>query len=248
MASATGIPQRIPDADTGAAETEPLLGRAGDAAQKQGAPLISNLWLGTGWIAQAGALLLLAVVWAGVFLNPLLPLVSPHPLLQSLGVFTITQAILILQPTRTAEGKLVGARAHAALNLVSFLLLASGIAVIETNKGTDRAAHFHSPHAYLGVVTGALLLLQYLFGFLIWAVPAVLGGDAAARSLWRYHRWSGYAVYLLLLATVATATRTPYSENVLGIKLWSVLVASALVVVGVFPRISVTKLGLRRSQ
>ena len=46
MASATGIPEHVPDGDTRTAETEPLLGRPGDAARGQEAPLINNLWLG----------------------------------------------------------------------------------------------------------------------------------------------------------------------------------------------------------
>jgi hypothetical protein len=202
--------------------------------------------LGTGWIAQVGAVLLLAIVWAQVFLHSLLPLFSPHPLLQSLGVFTVVQAILILQPTWTPETKIVGARAHASLQLLSFLLFAAGITMIETNKFTYHLEHFHSVHGYLGVITGCLLLLQYLFGLLMWAVPGPLGGVDKARALWKYHRWSGYFVFVLLLATVISATRTPYNIDVLDIKLWSVCVAAGLIVIGVFPRISLMKIGVRR--
>jgi len=103
-------------------------------------------------------------------------------------------------------------------------------------------------HGYLGVATSLVLLLQYLIGFLMYGVPAVFRGlDGGAKSLYKYHRWSGYSVYVLLLATVASATKTEYNEGVLGIKLWSVLVAAVLIVIGVYPRISVVKLGLRRS-
>lgn len=41
MASATGMPEYPPT------EQEPLLGRAGDAAQKEGRPLYENLIIGT---------------------------------------------------------------------------------------------------------------------------------------------------------------------------------------------------------
>lgn len=47
-----------------------------------------------------------------------------------------------------------------------------------------------------------------------------------------------------MLAVVAAATATPFNENVLHIKLWAVLVASVLVLVGVVPRIKKHKLGL----
>lgn len=47
MASATGVPERFPPIeDLPARETEPLLGRPGDAAQEDGVPLIKNLVLG----------------------------------------------------------------------------------------------------------------------------------------------------------------------------------------------------------
>ncbi|KAK3943467.1 cytochrome b ascorbate-dependent protein 3 [Diplogelasinospora grovesii] len=227
-------------------ETEPLLGRPGDALQKPDAPLIHNLWLGTGWIAQVGGLLLLGVVWAAVFTHPLLPLVSPHPLLQSFGIFMLLQAILVLQPTYTPETKLHGQRAHASFHLFSFLLFAAGITIIEVNKGTNSMAHFHSVHAYLGVITGAVLLVQYIFGFLMWGVPGVFGGVEKAKALWKYHRYSGYLLLVLVLATVTSATKTDYSKGVLDIKTWSVLIADALILIGVLPRIQLAKLGIQR--
>ncbi|KAL2015970.1 hypothetical protein VTK56DRAFT_4483 [Thermocarpiscus australiensis] len=227
-------------------ESEPLLGRPGDATQKSDAPLARNLWLGTGWLAQIGAVLLVAVIWAGVFAHPLLPLVSPHPLLQSLGVFTVLQAVLLLQPTTTPETKARGRRGHAALHALSLLLFLAGTTLIETNKSVNRMPHLHSAHAYLGLTTATLLLLQYLFGLTIWAVPAVWGGVDRAKALWKYHRWAGYAVLLLLLATVASATATDYNRAVLGIRLWSVLLAEVLIVAGVFPRVHLRKLGIQR--
>lgn len=43
MASATGIPDRNPDVDNGAGESEPLLGRPGDVMQKPDEPIYHNL-------------------------------------------------------------------------------------------------------------------------------------------------------------------------------------------------------------
>ena len=55
MTSATGIPEQHPDpVSNGHGEQEPLLGRPGDASQKEGKPLAWNLVLGTGILAQAG--------------------------------------------------------------------------------------------------------------------------------------------------------------------------------------------------
>ncbi|KAB5585815.1 eukaryotic cytochrome b561-domain-containing protein [Coniochaeta sp. 2T2.1] len=244
MSSATGIPSQPP------AETEPLLGRPGDATQSPSSPLVSNLWLGTGWIALAGGLLLVAVIWAGVFLHPLLPLVSPHPLLQSAGLLTSTLAILVLQPTWSPDTKRKGQYAHAALNLLSFLIYVSGVSVILVNKhrSTDPHPHFHSAHGYMGVISAVLLVGQYAVGTAMWAVPGVFGGEERARKVWKYHRMSGYVIYLLLLGTVVAATYTPYNENVLDIKTWSVVAAGVLIVVGVYPRVSLTKLGIRKGE
>ena len=50
MASATGIPENAPAPN----ETEPLLGRPGDASQEEGKGLQYNFFIGTGTVAQAG--------------------------------------------------------------------------------------------------------------------------------------------------------------------------------------------------
>ncbi|KAK4157439.1 eukaryotic cytochrome b561-domain-containing protein [Chaetomidium leptoderma] len=229
-------------------ESEPLLGRPGDATQKPDAPMINNLFLGTAWLSQLGALLLLAIIWSSLFTHPTLALVTPHPILQSLGVFTVLQAILLLQPTTTPRAKLVGQRAHALLHLLSFALFVAGATVIQVNKHVNHLPHFHSAHAYLGVGTLGLMLVQYGFGFTIWAVPGLWGGEEAARGMWKYHRIVGYAALVLLLATVAAAAETDYSKGVLGLRLWAVLLAEALIVVGVFPRVHLRKLGVQRDQ
>lgn len=123
----------------------------------------------------------------------------------------------------------------------------SGITIIETNKHVNHNAHFHSLHGYLGVITGSLLLLQYAFGVAIWAVPSILGGEEKAKSLWKYHRYGGYLLLTLVLATIGAAADTDYSKGVLKIKGWTIGLGIALVVVGVFPRVQLRKLGINRS-
>ncbi|KAH8677469.1 eukaryotic cytochrome b561-domain-containing protein [Xylariales sp. PMI_506] len=245
MSTATGIPNDSVDREaTGTDEIEPLLGRPGDASQKDGASIFKNLILGTGILAEGGALLLVASVWAAVFLHRPLILFSAHPLAQSLGVLVLVQSILILQPTHTGQQKVVGQKLHAGLNLLSFVILVGGVVVIEYNKFRNDGDHFHSVHGYLGVTSAVVLLLQYLVGFTMFAVPKVYGGEANAKKIWKYHRLSGYVLLLLLLATVTSAAETTYNQNVLGLKLWALILISVLVVLGVFPRIQKYKLGL----
>ncbi|KAF6821493.1 cytochrome b561 [Colletotrichum musicola] len=247
MASTSGLPQRPPSSGrehSNSSEYEPLLGRPGDAQQHPGQFIARNLVLGTGVIAQFGAVILVAMIWASVFTKDLI-LFSGHPLAQSLAIFTLVQSILFLQPTHTPDQKRTGQLVHAVLNLLAFLLLVTGITIIEYNKSLQGpGSHFHSVHGYLGVVLSIVLLLQYIVGFTMWATPQLYGGEDRAKSIWKYHRWSGYLVLVLLLVTVATATGTPYNANVLKLKLWAVIVTSLMIIAGVVPRVQKQKLGI----
>ncbi|CAH0041159.1 unnamed protein product [Clonostachys solani] len=247
MASATGVPERVVGNGSAAhhhAETEPLLGRPGDVAQADGGSFIKNLYIGTGAIAQISILLLVALIWASVLTKPLI-LFSGHPLAQSLAILTLVQSILLLQPTHTAEQKRLGQRFHASLNLAAFLFLVTGVTIIEYNKLISNGAHFHSVHGYMGVISSFVLLAQYFVGFTIWATPRLYGSVDNAKSIYKYHRWSGYLILTLLLATVVTAIDTPYNYNVLKIPLWAVLLLAILILVGVYPRIQKQKLGFK---
>ncbi|PMD61896.1 uncharacterized protein K444DRAFT_558573 [Hyaloscypha bicolor E] len=241
MASAAGIPDVV--AQEGLGEDEPLLGQAGDASQQEGRPLYVNLIIGTAVIAQAGIVLLTASVWASIFLSPLM-LFSAHPLLNSAGILVLTQSILVLQPTHTAGQKRQGTIAHAWLNNFGLDFLVAGLIVIEVNKFNHNGTHFESPHAILGLTTYILLGIQTLVGFTQYFTPQLYGSLERAKSIYKWHRISGYVVLTFLLATVAAATQTDFNKQTLDIKLWAVLISAALVLIGVFPRIKKQKLGL----
>ena len=55
---------------------------------------------------------------------------------------------------------------------------------------------------------------------------------------------SGYVLLVLSFATVAAATQTSFGGGVLGLKLWAIIVASVITLIGVLPRIKKQKLGL----
>jgi cytochrome b-561 len=247
MASVTGAPEQAPRSEAvdrdELNETEPLLGRPGDAAQHPGVSLLKNGFLGTGIIAQLAVILLFIIVWVGVLTKPV-NLFTGHPLAQMVGILVLVESVLILQPTHTPEQKRAGQWVHASFNLIALFSFVAGIAIIEYNKGLDPKAHWHSVHAYLGVATSFVIIAQYLVGFTMWATQALYGGEANAKAIWKYHRYSGYLVLLLLLITVAFATQTPYNTGTLKIKLWAVVLLSVLIVVGVVPRIQKQKLGI----
>ncbi|KAI9863730.1 MAG: hypothetical protein M1824_006327 [Vezdaea acicularis] len=241
MASATGIPAQAPLHDA-ATEDEPLLGGPGDASQRREKGLWFNLLLGTAVIAQGGIWILVAIIWAGIFTHKVI-LFSTHPLLNSAGLFFIVQATLILQPTHTKDQKIRGTYVHAALNDVGLGLLLAGLILIEYNKINGGQPHFHSVHAYLGVITYAIFFIQATVGFMQFFTPGLLGGEAKAKKLYKYHRMSGYALLVFSLATVCAATKTDYIEQSIHIKLWAVAFASVLVLIGVLPRVKKQKLG-----
>lgn len=119
--------------------------------------------------------------------------------------------------------------------------------VIEYNKISSNGQHFKSVHGYLGVIAACILLLQYFVGFTMWATPALYGGQARAKSVWKYHRFSGYAILILLLATVCTASDTAFVHNVLKVGLPTLAVPCAMVLIGTLPRMHMYKFGFRRS-
>lgn len=75
--------------------------------------------------------------------------------------------------------------------------------------------------------------------------PGLYGGVDRAKSVYKYHRMSGYVLLVLSFCTVAAATQTGFNMGVLHIQLWAVIVASLLVLVGLLPRIRKGKFGLK---
>ncbi|KAF2195762.1 hypothetical protein K469DRAFT_734227 [Zopfia rhizophila CBS 207.26] len=244
MASATGIPENV-NALRGTGEDEPLLGRRGDASQLEGVPIYLNLWIGTAPIAQAGIWILTAIVW-GAILSHQLIFFSTHPLVNSAGLLLITQAALLLQPTHTPAQKRAGTLHHFGLNGLGVSALLVGLIIIEISKRGPDHAHFESPHSILGLITYILLFIQAIIGFTQYFTPSVYGSVERARSVWKYHRMSGYVVVALGLATICAASWTTYSLYVLHIQHWAVITASVLVLVGLLPRIKLQKLGIKK--
>lgn len=219
-----------------------MLGERGDASLPEGKPLYYNFILGTGVVAQAGIWIIAAIVWGAVFSNDLI-LFSAHPLLNSAALLFFVQGILIVQPTHTAKQKKQGTYVHAALNDVAFLAAIAGLIIIFYNKSAHGGVHFESPHAILGLTTYILIIIQTLVGIAQFFLPGLFGGVENAKNLYKYHRVSGYLILVMLLATVCAATQTTYNLGVLGIQLWAVIVASVVVLVGVIPRVRLSKFG-----
>lgn len=224
-------------------ETEPLLGRP---ALSDRADALRYLFTKTGIFAEIGVLILCGNIWARVFSAPFI-LFSGHPLAMSIAIFILTQSILVQQPIthEDSETKRRGQYIHAALNLAAFLALVTGFTIVEVSVAQMKTQHFPSTHAVFGLVTLISLVVQYIVGFTMWWTPSLFGGEDQAKSLYKYHRYAGYLILVLLLSTAITATLTGYNQYVLGVPTLAVVVGAVLVVGGVVPRIQKQKLGFQ---
>lgn len=198
-------------------------------------------------------------MWASIFIHPL-NLFSAHPvttltwlrivltnilqLLNSAGILLTTQAILVLQPTHAPKQKKQGTSVHAILNGTSVLALLAGLIIIEYNKIRGGGQHWESPHAILGIITYIVFVIQAIIGITQYYTPRLYGVVDNAKSFYKYHRISGYLLLILSFCTVAAATQTTYNKGVLHIRLWAVIVAALITLVGVLPRVKKQKLGL----
>ena len=120
----------------------------------------------------------------------------------------------------------------------------AALVVIEMNKASHPETRFQSVHGKVGLVTYILLGLQFVVGVAQFYTPSLFGSVDKAKSIYKYHRMSGYIILVLAVVTVCLATQTGFNENVLHMRLWALIVASVLVVVGLVPRIKKRKLGL----
>ena len=104
---------------------------------------------------------------------------------------------------------------------------------------------FESSHAIFGLITYVLLITQALIGATAFFTPSLYGSVSRAKSLYKYHRMNGYIILVLFFTTVALATQTTFNVNVLHMDLWAVIVLSMLVLLGILPRLRLSKLGLK---
>ncbi|KAJ5290505.1 uncharacterized protein N7443_010758 [Penicillium atrosanguineum] len=213
MASATGIPQTDPTTIV-EQESAPLLGRPGDATQRQGESIARNL-------ISASSVQLLA----------------------SSGLLLQIQAALILQPTTTPQQKLRGTRVHYSIQLVSIICFLAAFTVIEVNKGDHpHFASPHGILGLLTVIFIVLQALVGVVQFFLSAT--VLRSVENGKRIYKYHRWTGYILLLLESTTVVAATRTSYNLAVIGIPTWAVFIALLVTLSGIGARVKPHKLGL----
>ncbi|KAK2882684.1 hypothetical protein FQN49_000116 [Arthroderma sp. PD_2] len=241
MASATGIPEERPSSLQDGVENEPLLGQPGDVTQRDDQNIFTNLTTGTAGLAQIGILVfddeIVGLVWSGIFTHDLI-FFSPHPLLNSVAILLTVQGILIVQPTKTPSQKRIGALTHFGILATANLAFISALIIIEINKQSHPETRFSSVHGILGLITYIIIFLQAVVGVAQYFFPVtVFGSVDNGKKIYKWHRVSGYVLFVLELAVVIAATKTDYNVKTLHIGFWPVTIASLLTFAGVVARI-----------
>jgi len=168
-----------------------------------------------------------------------------HPMLNSLGVLLVIEAILILQPTGMYNmvQKKRAAYVHATLAVLATASFIAALVVVLWHKQHAHFPHLESIHSKVGAATYALIVVQALVGFTQLFTPQIYGGEDNAKKMYKYHRFFGYAIILpMLLASVILSTKTYYGAHVLNIKTWATVLAGIAIVAGIYPRVKISKL------
>ncbi|KZT53208.1 hypothetical protein CALCODRAFT_440440 [Calocera cornea HHB12733] len=169
-----------------------------------------------------------------------------HPTFQSLGIAVMVVAIETLQPTATPLSKKLGLVRHQNLQIAALVLLSLGTSTMVINKITHSAPHITTWHASFGLVSYIWLWVQSTIGAAsVWWKGVAFGGEVKAKRMWKWHRISGYAMLLWMMATVFLAGE--YSDWARGVSgpVFRGLgfgVSLVLVLVGVLGRMRVGKM------
>lgn len=136
-----------------------------------------------------------------------LPLFGYHPLVQSLGILLLLQAVVVLQRTTGQQPveKRAALDAHQWINIGLVLpLLTVGASIMWYLHDQPNSAHFISYHGILGTACVVVAWIQAALGAAsVWWKGKLVGGENKGKALWKYHRLSGYVLVTLFLITAA---------------------------------------------
>ncbi|KLO10420.1 hypothetical protein SCHPADRAFT_856637 [Schizopora paradoxa] len=170
-----------------------------------------------------------------------------HPPLQVLAIGLFSYGILTLQPTNQPKTKAAGLTRH---QLYMFLIgtpsILAGTWVVYHNKNINGRAHFASWHGFFGILTILWLVGQIFVGAgSVWFGGALFGGGMQAKSLWKYHRASGYLLYpsflfVLHLGGAWSSFSTGNSSHFMRFVAYSM--APIITLIGVYSRARLSKM------
>ncbi|KAI8140474.1 eukaryotic cytochrome b561-domain-containing protein [Fennellomyces sp. T-0311] len=167
-----------------------------------------------------------------------------HPICALVFIVLVTEGVLLLQPTCTPEEKKQGLQWHAIILGLAYMFAIAAFAIIVANKVIVQDDQFDSMHGQFGLTIFVYLFLQAVFGVAMAYVPGLFGGVKNAKSLWKFHRMSGYILLALVWVTALLGAHTDtLSESMPAPGLMGAnYVALVLVAIGVAGRIRVSKM------
>ncbi|KAL5486192.1 hypothetical protein ACEPAI_7237 [Sanghuangporus weigelae] len=180
-----------------------------------------------------------------------LGLFAAHPPLQTLAVTCFGLGILLLQPTSQPKTKVQGLARHQLVILgIGLPSIIIGTIVIFVNKSIHEAPHFVTWHATFGLIAVVWMVIQMLLGGLsVWFGGRAFGGGMKAKSVWKYHRASGYLLFPLFLMTIAVGGNysdwTTSKANV-GVRVLLYTLAPIFALVGLWSRLRLSKMNFRQ--
>jgi hypothetical protein len=155
--------------------------------------------------AVTSILVLLITTWVVVLSNnpKALGWFSFHPPLQSLALCLFTFGILTLQPTSQPQTKKAGLARHQVFMIcLAFPAILLGTTAMIYTKYSHGAPHFTTWHSKFGLVSIIWITLQVSIGAgSVWFGGAIFGGGEKAKTVYKYHRLSGYVLFSWLLVT-----------------------------------------------
>ncbi|KAL5526391.1 hypothetical protein ACEPAF_8114 [Sanghuangporus sanghuang] len=205
------------------------------------------------YVTIASLVTMMFGTWLLVFLNKpsQLGLFAAHPPLQTLAVTCFGLGILLLQPTSQPKTKVQGLARHQLVILgIGLPSIIIGTIVIFVNKSIHEAPHFVTWHATFGLIAVVWMVIQMLLGGLsVWFGGRAFGGGMKAKSVWKYHRASGYLLFPLFLMTIAVGGNysdwTTSKANV-GVRVLLYTLAPIFALVGLWSRVRLSKMNFRQ--
>ncbi|KAG2223536.1 hypothetical protein INT45_000856 [Circinella minor] len=198
-----------------------------------------------GLAIQSGLLLFLGLVIAVLVQIPFTYRIL-HPIFMMLFVVSITEGVYLLQTTSTPKEKKKGLKLHAFIQSFAYVFLLVGF-IIMVHAFSTRSSHFNSQHSKFGLAVFIYIFFQGLFGITMAYFPNfVFGSIDKGKSLWKFHRITGYLFLILVWVTAELGIRTPLmitfmpTPNMIAGH-W---VALVLVVIGITGRVRLYKWGL----
>jgi len=157
-------------------------------------------------LVVGGCTLLVVGTWIAILSNDpgSLGLFAFHPPLQTAAVALFAFGILTLQATSQPKTKEAGLNRHQLIILgLAFPCITVGTLIMIWNKNLHEAPHFTTWHATFGILAVAWMFIQMFLGAgSVWYGGVLFGGGAKAKSIWKYHRLSGYLLFPFFLITI----------------------------------------------